>query len=105
MKWVWRFSIYFIKPVLIWWICGYFGVQAVKVIANAISSYERAAKKAEIKARFEAAAAGAMERTPPSASKKNSRRNRIKTNEGKDNSKNQPLSIYGEEAGEDGEKP
>ena len=56
MKWVWRFSIYFIKPVLIWWICGYFGVQAVKAIANAISSYERAAKKAEIKARFESAA-------------------------------------------------
>ena len=58
MKWVWRFSIYFIKPVLIWWICGYFGYQSVKAIANAISSYERAAKKAEIKARFESAGWG-----------------------------------------------
>lgn len=63
MKWVWRFSIYFIKPVLIWWICGYFGWQSVKAIANAISSYERAVKKAEIKARFESAGAAGTNTT------------------------------------------
>lgn len=50
MKWLWRFLIYFVKPVLIWYIGGYFTYQSIKAIASSVASYERSVKKAEIAA-------------------------------------------------------
>lgn len=50
MKWLWRFLIYFVKPILIWYIGGYFTYQSIKAIASSVASYERSVKKAEIAA-------------------------------------------------------
>ena len=50
MKWLWRFLIYFVKPVLIWYIGGYFTYQSIRAIASSVASYERSVKKAEIAA-------------------------------------------------------
>ena len=51
MRWVFRFAVYFVKPVLIVWVMGHFGFLTLRAVANAVSSYERAKVKEEIRPR------------------------------------------------------
>lgn len=51
MRWVFRFAVYFVKPVLIVGVIGHFGFLTLRAVANAVSSYEKAKVKEEIKAR------------------------------------------------------
>lgn len=51
MRWLFRFAVYFVKPLLVVWIAAHFIFLSVRAIANAVASYERTKVKEEIKAR------------------------------------------------------
>lgn len=50
-RWLFRFAVHFVKPLLVAWIVAHFSFLAVRAVANAVASCERAKVKEEIRAR------------------------------------------------------